>query len=49
MTRNLNRKYGGASRWVWPTVEQRIASIQRAVVQACKDAEQTLSDLLKAR
>lgn len=49
MTRNLTNKYGQASRWAWPTVEQRISSIQRAVVQACKDAEQTLNRLLRER
>jgi len=49
MTRNLTAKYGQASRWAWPTVEQRVASIQRAVVQACKDAEQTLNRLLRER
>ena len=48
MVYNLTRKHGRASRWAWPTVEQRVASIQRAVVQACKDAEKALNDLLKA-
>lgn len=49
MTTNLQRKYGSASRWAWPTVEQRIASIQAAILKAVKDVERMTNAAMMGR
>lgn len=47
MVPNLTRKYGRASRWAWPTVEQRAASIVVAIRAAVAEVEKDLNAALK--
>lgn len=47
MVRNLTAKYGKASRYAWPTVEQRMALVQAAIARAAKEVERTLSREMK--
>lgn len=47
MVRNLTAKYGPASRYAWPTVEQRLTLIRVAIARAVKEVERTLSRELK--
>lgn len=49
MTRNLQAKWGGASRWVWPTVEARMPSMIAAIKDAVRQVEKDLNAALKAR
>lgn len=48
-TRNLNRKYPKASRWVWPTVEAHRGQIVAGLLEAVKDTERLLNQALRGR
>lgn len=47
MTPNLLRKYGPASRWVWPTVERHMPAMIAAITDACRAVERQTTQALK--
>ena len=47
MTTNLTAKYGGASRWAWPTVEQHLSQIQAAIAHAVQEIERLTTAAMK--
>jgi len=47
MVANLTTKYGKPSRWAWPTVERRLANIQRAIADACKQVEREATKVMR--
>ena len=47
MVRNLSARYGGASRWAWPTVEQHMQSLQAAIARAVAKVERDATDAMK--
>jgi hypothetical protein len=47
MVTNLGNKYGGASRWAWPTVERNLANIQVAIARAVAEVERLANQSLR--
>lgn len=46
---SLNARYGGASRFMWPTVEKFVPQIVAGLRAAVAETERTLSDAMRGR